>query len=155
MDAKIIVHHQPVWRDRADYIIMAELDSELTNGISGREQLWSRRVGKLRFEICCIPFFVYNLALSDIVETDDEYIIRKVIEPSGHYTFRVWFGNSDDEHVIEDVIDFVKNAGGLYEWYSNNLLAIDAEAVSVAEDISSFLMDMEDRGLLVYETGKQ
>jgi hypothetical protein len=34
------------------------------------EQLWARQVGDRRFEICCIPFFVYDMALGDVVETD-------------------------------------------------------------------------------------
>jgi hypothetical protein len=37
------------------------------------EQLWARQVGDRHFELCCIPYFVYDLALGDVVEIDADY----------------------------------------------------------------------------------
>ncbi len=82
-------HSEPVWRDRSNFIIGAPLAEE------GRtEQLWARQVGDRRFEICCIPFFVDDAALGDVVETDATFDLMRAVEPSGRYVFRVWFGES-------------------------------------------------------------
>jgi hypothetical protein len=52
-------HLAPVWRERADFILGAIVE----DGIS--EQLWARKVDDLQFEVCCIPFWVYNISLGD------------------------------------------------------------------------------------------
>jgi hypothetical protein len=41
--------------------------------------LWARQVGDRRFEICCIPFFLYDVALGDVVETDENYSLVRVV----------------------------------------------------------------------------
>src|SRR2546430_10103541 len=44
------------------------------------------------FEICCNPFFVYNLAQGDIVTTSStrgrRHMVDGVADPSGRYVFR-------------------------------------------------------------------
>lgn len=58
------VHREPVWRDRANFVVNAPLPEE------GRyEQLWSRQLSDDCFEVCCIPFFLYDVALGDVVQT--------------------------------------------------------------------------------------
>ena len=108
------------------------------------------------FEVCCIPFFVYNLALGDIVETSPsagrKYMIRRVVRPSGRYVFRAWFGESSaDRHEIAAALE---SLGALLEWSSRNLLALDARDASHATEIATFLQEHEDAGRLMYETGK-
>ena len=94
-DDQFITHLDPVWRDRSDFIIAAELDDA---GQSKYEQLFTRRVSKNHFEVCCIPYFLYNVALGDVVETRPnngrEYMLRKVVKSSGRFVFRVWLGES-------------------------------------------------------------
>lgn len=52
------------WRDSADFIITAALPE------AGHfEQLWAKNVGENQLEICCIPFFLDDVALGDVVET--------------------------------------------------------------------------------------
>jgi hypothetical protein len=97
---EFVVHEDPVWRALADFIVHAELPQE---GRPKRfEQLWSRQLGADRFEVCCIPFFVFNLALADVVTTVAKvgrtYVVEKVVEPSRRYVFRVWFGHSFQPH---------------------------------------------------------
>lgn len=56
-------HADPVCRERANFIINAPLPE------AGRfEQLWTKKDWKSQFEIGCIPFFHYELALGDTVE---------------------------------------------------------------------------------------
>jgi Domain of unknown function (DUF4265) len=80
-----------------------------------------------------------------------KYVVDKVVEPSGRYVYRVWFGHSF--HPREDIASELRMLGSLLEWSSPNLLAVDAadEHAQVAAD---FLMRREEAGHLVYETGR-
>ena len=84
------VHQDPVWRERSNFITAAPIPD---GGDIETEQLWARKDDD-GLEICCIPFFVYDLALGDVVETDDDYLVRQVVRQSGRFVFRVWFGES-------------------------------------------------------------
>lgn len=153
MSEPALIHENPVWRERADFIILAKVRSE--TGESRWEQLWARQLNDNRFEICCIPFFVYDLALGDEVETGPEagkrYVIKRVTKPSGRYTFRVWFTNSAMRHTLPEKIT---GMGCLLEWQSKdgNLLAIDAESETLAREVADILGDEEALGHLVFET---
>jgi Domain of unknown function (DUF4265) len=144
---KDVVHSDPVWRERADFIIGAPLHEE------GRaEQLWARRLDEpLLFEICCIPFFLYDVALGDVVQTDASSELARVVEPSGRFVFRAWFG--DPFHPRQEIADQLDDIGALLEWSSTNLLAVDAADAHEAQVVADFLSDQEDRGHLKYETG--
>ena len=80
-DRDFVVHRNPVWRGRADFVIRADI--EVQDSPRRFEQLWAQQLEEERFEICCIPFFVYDLALGDEVETDSKYLIRTVLRASG------------------------------------------------------------------------
>jgi hypothetical protein len=127
-EGDVVRHLSPVFRERADYIIMARLEDDLPRKW---EQLWAKELGNGRFEICCIPFAVYNLNLGDQVERDEYAVIRDVILPSGHFTFRAWFSDERSEDELEVIRDDVlrcvsEQLGCLVEWYSAHLFAIDA-----------------------------
>lgn len=142
MDA---VHEAPVWRDRANFVIGAQLPEE------GRaEQLFARQLSDRRFEICCIPFFVYDLALGDVVETDESYNVTSVVQPSGRFVFRVWFGESF--HPRHPVADELSAHGALLEWSSDNLLAVDAADEVAAQEIADYLAAEERAERLAFET---
>ncbi|MFE4542364.1 hypothetical protein [Arthrobacter sp. NPDC056727] len=49
-------HSEPVWRDKANFIIAATVGSSATEVTT--EQLWVRKIDGMQYEICCIPFFV-------------------------------------------------------------------------------------------------
>ena len=112
------VHQDPAWWDRSNFIIAAPVSD---GGDIKTEQLWARKDDKGGFEVCCIPFFAYDLALGDVVEADAEYLVRRVIRPSGRFVFRVWFGESFQPR--DEVADELKALGSLIEWSSRNLLA--------------------------------
>ncbi len=159
MANKFAVHLNPIWRDRANFIIHAKcIDDEDDPANPKFEQLWSKRIADNTFEICCIPFFIYDLALGDEVETSAEgqmqYVVQRVIKPSGHYTFRVWFGNSSDNNARNEVPQEIARLGCLLEWSSINLLAIDATSDRQAEAVAALLYQKEKLGQLLYETGR-
>ena len=150
-DRQFVVHEAPVWRDRADFIIAAQLRAaDLPNRW---EQLWARQLGGGAFEVCCIPFFLYDLALGDVVATDatDErdYVVSRVLRASGRFVFRVWFGESLHPH--GPVADELKALGALVERSSVNLLAVDAADEPQARAVAKYL---ERRSELLYETGR-
>jgi hypothetical protein len=148
--ARRAVHRSPVWRERSNFIITTMIDSADTDIAS--EQLWARKIDDWHFELCCIPFFAYDLALGDVVETDGDFLVRRVSTPSGRYVFRVHFDGA--VHPREEVTEQLESLGALLEWSSANLLAVDARNQTHAQVIADFLHEREGLGQLIYETGK-
>ena len=149
----VAVHPDPVWRDRSDFVIFAKLED------AKWEQLWARKLSERRFMICCIPFFAYDLALGDEVEVGPaggkQYVVGRVAAASGHYTFRVWFGDARDASIRDEVIAAIRPVGCEFEWSSANLLAIDARTADIAQNVADYLQTQEDAGRLSYETGRR
>lgn len=151
---EFVVHEQPVWGTRASFLIHAELP--LQDQPKRLEQLWARQLEDGTFEVCCIPFFVYDLALGDVVATSaksgQKYVVDKVITPSGRYVFRAWFGQSFQPR--DEIAGELKALGSLVEWSSRNLLAVDAADEEHGRLVAGFLMEREKAGHLIYETGR-
>lgn len=145
-------HNEPAWQSRANFIIVADITSNPDKG--EWEQLWARKLSESRFQICCVPFFVYDLALGDEVETDADHVIRRVVRPSGHFTFRVWFGDSKNPDDRTRVMDLIRREGCEHEWSSQNLLAIDAPTQEKAENLADVLGSLQQGGQLTFETGR-
>ncbi|MEX2255749.1 MAG: DUF4265 domain-containing protein [Acidimicrobiia bacterium] len=143
-----------MWRERSNFIINAELGEEdLPRQF---EQLWARQVGDDRFEICCLPFFLFDVALGDVVETapkgDHTYMVDRVVERSGRFVFRVWFGESF--HPRDEIAEELTRLDALLKWSSVNLLAVDAVDEAHAQRVADFLEERQRLGQLLYETGK-
>jgi hypothetical protein len=151
---EFVVHQDPVWRDRSNFIISVELPEK--DRPRRFEQLFARQLSEDRFEVCCIPFFVFDIALGDVVGTsprsDRQYVVEKVAEPSGRYVFRVWFGDSFQPR--DEIAEELKALGSLLEWSSLNLLAVDAVNQEHAQLVADLLAEREKTGQLVYETGR-
>lgn len=147
-------HSEPIWRDKSNFIIAADIAGG--SGAVDREQLWAKQIAETRFELCCIPFFVYDLALGDIVETAPlggrKYMFVKVVEPSGRFVFRVWFGET--MHPREEIVEDLAGLGALHEWSSVNLLAVDAADQEHAQEVADYLAGAESDGKLMFETGR-
>jgi uncharacterized protein DUF4265 len=151
---EFLVHQDPVWRERSNFIINAKLpESDRPHRF---EQLFAQRIGADRFEVCCIPFALYDVALGDIVATapsgDRQYVVKEVVKQSGRYVFRVWFGESF--HPRDEIAQELAALGSLTEWSSRNLLAVDAADLEHAQQVADFLIKNEKAGRLIYETGR-
>lgn len=150
------VHLDPIWRHKANFLIRAELADDESS--RKWEQLWARQLSADTFELCCIPFFAYDLALGDEVITgpkgESRYVIQHVVRPSRRFCCRVWFGDSPDVSVTDEIVGMVKQLDLLAEFYSANLLAIDAPSKAVAHQLSGVLLQQEKLGRLKYETGR-
>jgi hypothetical protein len=173
-----LVHENPAWRSRANFILHARVQSnqantqassveEVTGSIRATwsqppvfEQLWTRRVRRLgssRFEVCCIPFFVYDINLGDEVEVeadgDLKYVVKRVVKRSGHWTFRAWFGETSDPHASLAVVDDLTALGCEIEWSSDTLLAVDASSQQSAMVVADLLGHRQSLGQLIVESG--
>lgn len=153
----VVVHENPVWRDRANFIIAASFIDENRARPRRWEQLWAQQTSGDRFKLCCIPFFIYDLALGDEVATETldgkPYVMTKVVRRSGRYTFRVWFTDpAFREHTIEEL----HSLSGLTEqrWPASNLVAVDASTSKIATAVADLLFKKERNGHLTYETGR-
>lgn len=144
-------HVKPAWGSKADYLIHAVIDNMET---VTREQLWARRIDDNRFLICCIPFFVYHLALGDeVVTTQHEelaYVIDRIAAQSEHHTFRVKFLNKGK--AFDDFFAWLKEIEGEFEWFSHEFVAIDCVQQN-AEAVAKKLWEMQHLGVLAYEDG--
>jgi hypothetical protein len=151
---EFVLHQDPVWRERSDFIIHAELPEK--DRPKKFEQLFVKQLDAHRFELCCIPFFVYNLALGDVILTSPRsgkrYVVSSVTKPSGRFVFRVWSGKSFQPRY--ELANRLKELGCLIEWSSRNLLAVDAVDAQHAQIVADFLAERERAGELLYETGR-
>ncbi len=115
-------HHSPV--SASDFFIRVDLSQ---HGMAGRfEQLWVKKIDSQKFQICCIPFFTYGIALGDIVETDNDFTLLRILTKSGHRTLRVAIVIKEEQEIIHDILhEWVNNTGLEYEWYASGYLAVD------------------------------
>lgn len=144
-------HSSPVWRDRSNLVFAAHLGTK--DGKNEWEQLWGQKVAPQRFVLCCTPFFVQDVALGDDVETDGDFVLQRVVRPSGQVTFRVWFGDQGTTTRWEGLVREIEEMKLLMEWSSENLLALSVSA-DKAQQLADYLQIRENQGLLQYETGR-
>ncbi len=110
-------------------IIPLEQDEDGYPPVSA-ERIWALDAGEGRYKLDNIPFFARELALGDIVsavpeEGADEGILRyqRVVEPSGHSTFRVLVY---DKAQIQAVRGLLEQLGcGTEKSHLPRLVAID------------------------------
>ena len=82
------------------------------------------------------------------------FVIRRVVRPSGRYTFRAWFGDSKNPNVRKDVVTKLSELDLLFEWSSQNLLAIDAPDAENSQRLANYLNKEHQARRLIYETGR-
>jgi hypothetical protein len=149
-----VLHREPVWRNRADYIVCAELSDQAAP--RRFEELFAKRVTAELFEVCCIPFFLFDIALGDVVATapmgDLDYVVTKVVESSGRYVFRVRF--DEKSRPRGEIAEELRALGSLIEWFSRNLLALDAIDHEHAQRVVDFLAAQAEAGQLTYDSGQ-
>lgn len=149
MTKEIATHPNPVWREKANFLIFADLGD---HGMPGRwEQLWARQEGE-EFELCCIPFFTYGLALGDRVRTaprgGKRYVVASREARSGRTVGRLWLKEVKEPSVRSAIEEFVEERGWLSEWRSN-LLALDLPNSQDWRDLEAFIEALpRDHGVL-------
>lgn len=140
------VHPEPLWRSRADFVFGARLEEA-----GHREQLWGRRLDSGHLEVCCIPLFVYGLALGDVVEIDDDFMLVGIVERSGRSVLRAY----GDEGLVVDTANRLRALGcGVEFGASKRLISVDCETPALAKTAAALLAELERNGGLTYETGE-
>jgi len=125
---KIATHANPVRRPVPSFMLRSSLDD--IEGEENYEQLWTRRVGEDRFEVCCIPFFAYDLALGDVVRADagNGYVIRSVEQRSGNGVVRVAVRRREDVDAVHlRLHDLLGKLEYLHEWFAPGYVAVSLE----------------------------
>lgn len=155
---KIITHDFPVWRDRANFIIHASLNDPETADLAESEQIWARQLEENIFELCCIPFAAFGLALGDFVSTspaeERKYVIDKIVEKKGHFTYRIFFLEKDK---WTTVVKHIRDLDCLVEkrWEKSMLVGVDAPSSEIAVKLETYLRELETNKIIEWETGLQ
>ncbi len=144
-------HPNPAWRARANYRLAMKVDDA-----PFEEELWARQKSDEEFEVCCIPFFIYDVHLGDtirIVPHEGRNLVLGVSEPSGHHTFRVWL-KALSPLLREQVLEEAARLNCEFEWFDERLLALDAPDDQAANALARWLEAKMRGGGLDYETGR-
>lgn len=85
-----VSHDDPAWRGGKNCMAMVGLTPFGLGGMV--EQVWLReKAGGGDYEICCIPFYAYGLALGDVVEKTDSGAVGRLVSTVGPRVLRVLF----------------------------------------------------------------
>jgi len=144
-------HASPAWRARANYRLAMKVDDA-----PYEEELWARQLSDTDFEVCCIPFFIYDVHLGDIIRIvphQGKNLVLGVCEPSGHHTFRVWL-KAMSPLLREQVLEEAARLGCEAEWFDEKLLALDAPDDAIANQLARWLEGKRRGGGMDYETGR-
>jgi hypothetical protein len=129
--ADIAIHENPVWRDRANHILQADLGGY---GLAGRfEQLWARDLRNGTYELCCLPFFTYGFALGDVVRLEPSKgrfadVLGSLVSRSERDLLRVAFRDRGAMQAQHEELHAVLAASGRpHEWHRGGLVSVDVE----------------------------
>ena len=153
MHNAIATHLRPVWAAEADFLIMAVLPDPPLEG--KWEQLWTQRVSEDEFRVCCIPFFIYGIALGDVVRTTPQngkkFVIEQVTQRSGRGVLRFWTKHARPEHIAR-LHAVINQSCYLAESYGEHLLAIDLNSDGPHPDLDELCSQSVDLGI-IFERG--
>ncbi|MFF0163254.1 DUF4265 domain-containing protein [Streptomyces sp. NPDC005263] len=113
-----------------------------------RERMWVRPLADGKFEICCIPFRVYGMALGDVVRLHEGRWVENVVASSGRLVFRVFFAEprppvtgGDSREALREAISV---GGFIAEWSGDRHVAVDIpEGVDPSRLFSSVEQEVE------------
>ncbi|MEU6770672.1 DUF4265 domain-containing protein [Streptomyces sp. NPDC046759] len=110
------------------------------------EQLWLREVGvEGSYEVCCIPFYAYGLALGDVVEKGESETVNRVVKKSGRRVLRVLFAEprplTDSRSALRRAVE---SAGLLSEWNGDRHVAIDVPDVAVMQPVFDSVQEIQN-----------
>ena len=150
------MHPHPAWRERSDYLLHVPV--EHTGDSEYFEELWTRQVGENLHEICCIPFFIFGLALGDTVEFHQGKVPAEsltLIEPSGHETYWVWIDDNCPISEMERIRDKLIEHWIEHEGFGFKLLAIDIPPTKSSDILSEMLAKPSAEGWLKYGPSRE
>jgi hypothetical protein len=147
-----IVHDEPAVRPDQAYIAMVDLTP--FGFPSQMEQIWLRPLGGEKYEVCCLPFRVYGLAIGDVVSLDAEARnVKEIVRHSGNRVFRIFFPPSAPlgrfASAKEDVISVIRDSGLQAEWSGDRHVAINIPVGGSVDPVWEVIRGLE--GVAVWE----
>lgn len=118
------IHQRPIWGSRADARIEVDLS---IYGMPGKTEVVDVETGAGGvFTICCVPFFIDNIALGDVVTWDQTSRSVRVSAASGHAVLRIATVDPSDERECYSFIHAWLEMERLYhEWRGYGYVVID------------------------------
>ncbi|CAM5509818.1 hypothetical protein SXANM310S_03746 [Streptomyces xanthochromogenes] len=124
---QFVVHEQPVGRTSTNYIARADLAPFDLDGQV--EQLWFKALNDGSYEVACIPFAVYGIALGDVVLLNNDDYVIEVVRNSWHRTLRLLFTPNVPPADVQRATDEIKTeiiaADLRSEWNGARHVAVD------------------------------
>ncbi|MFD6388636.1 DUF4265 domain-containing protein [Nocardia sp. NPDC060259] len=125
---------------------------------SSLEQLWLTSRGEDTFEVACIPFRVYGLALGDRVGLDPAgQQVTELLEKSGHRVFRVLLlptlSDNEATQLHGAIDDATARCRLISEWSGDRHIAIDLPPGSNIDIVWALIKDAADDGRIAWEWG--
>lgn len=132
-----VMHEAPAWRPDEGYIAMIDLAPFGFPDLN--EQIWLKQVGEARYEVRCVPFRAYGIALGDEVELHDGRFVSRVVQDSGRRVLRIFFTNprplENGDDAREALTRELDSAGLLSEWSGDRHIAIDVPAGAIMQGV--------------------
>ena len=142
--ARFATHPNPIERPTPSFMLRAPLDD--VEGDHNFEQLWTRRLDEDLFEICCIPFFAYDLALGDVVRAAaEDGLIRSVERRSGNGVVRIAVKRPEEVAELHPRIhDLLGRLEYLCEWFAPRYVAVSVESERTHDELFAGIADLGD-----------
>jgi hypothetical protein len=123
----------------------------------GGESLWATPLGNDLYRLENVPFFAYGLCFQDVVLAiaDSEDLkpeVRKLVTPSGHRTYRIFFKKGVERQMQIELLEALEQYQATYERADGNNVAIDIQPTGDHAAVFNQLEAFEKRGLLFFET---
>ncbi len=151
-DSMIVTHDEPAARARTNYIVRLSLAAD---GLPGRyEQVWTRTEDNVSCELCCIPFFTYDLSLGDVVRQTSDDGEYQIVSKAGHRTIRFAIQDEKFRHEGHDsLLAAIASVGCLAEFHGHmaGYGAIDIVGERQSESVRALLSPLAEQGLLMWE----
>ncbi|MFB7470430.1 DUF4265 domain-containing protein [Kitasatospora sp. NPDC056184] len=151
---RFIVHEGPVGRSASNYIARVDL---APFGMEGQiEQLWLKPANDDgSYDVACIPFFTYGLALGDTVLLADDDCVSEVLRTGGHRNLRLLFipdlPTADLQQAADRVKAEILASGLLSEWSGERFVAVDIPKGIEAAGLIAVMEDLENKGQAFWE----
>lgn len=148
-------HTDPVWRERANFIVQVDLQHHgMASG--AYEQLWTRTGDQIAFEVCCLPFFTYGIALGDVIVWNDVDRQAVVTHRSGRRIIRCAFANRVDAATEHEAFHgSVVSTGALVEFHGPGFAAIDINSDESLGAVLAVVGPLHESGRATWEWGSE
>jgi Domain of unknown function (DUF4265) len=136
--------------------VLVDVDLEAFGMPGRREQLSTSQVSPDRFEVCCIPFFTYGIALGDVVSArkgqETSWLMESVVSRSGHRTVRLAIESAARaQELHEQLHTLVAETGLAHEWHGSGYVAIDIPPDKRPEEVLRLFAEHVKAGAVVPE----